>query len=119
MASFPFAFARLSRIAFRAFAELDASKPAFARPPSRVVVAWASSPNALATGATIEMEVCSFENERADFEQEAAMRSRRGFASEAFIPNALSAAPEKSAALARSVPTAAANFKTGSCIDVI
>ena len=97
----------------------EASKPAFDSTPSIATVSRADSPKAFATGPTTEMEVCSFEKDRADLDVEAAMRSSSPCASEAFRPKERRAAPEKSAALERSVPTAAANFSTGSCIAAI
>ena len=103
----------------RAVAADEASKPALDSTPSIATVSRADSPKALATGPTTEMDVWSFEKDRADLEQDAAMRFSRSCESEAFRPKDRRAAPEKSAALARSVPTAAANFRTLSCIAVI
>ena len=67
----------------------------------------------------MDIDSYSFEKLRALAEVDLAITSSSAPVSSESKPNALRAEPAKSAALARSVPTAAANFSTGSCIAVI
>ena len=95
-----------------AVAALLASKPASASLPSRAVVSSIEKPKALATGPTVAKEASNLEKSSAVLVVATAKVANTPSASEASLPNILRAAPENAAALAKSVPTALANFST-------
>ena len=117
--SLPEESARLRRMLRKAVAALEASKPLLAKTPKKAAVSLVVRPKLCAIGATMEMDVASLLKSKADALVDLAITSSRVEVSLARKPNALMAEPVKSAALARSVPTALANLSTEPCIAMI
>ena len=99
-----------------AVAAEEASNPALDSVPSNVTVSSTETPNEWAMGPTMDIDVCNLLKSSADLLVDADITSRRCVVLLLSRPKALSADPAKSAALPKSVFTAAANFRTDSCM---
>ena len=111
--------ARYRKMFRNAVAELEASKPEFAKTPRSVAVSRISRPIDFATGPTIGIAVLSFAKPSADLSEATARTLRASSVSLARRPKVLSVEPVKDAASASSTPIAVAKLRIAFCIDII